>query len=152
MKKLTFNMICSLLFGLEEGTRRDKFLECFQQMIEGMWSVPLNLPFTRYNCTIKASMSVQNMLKEFLDEKRKKLDLGDASPKQDLISFMLSTRSEENGEVLTEKEIIHNAMLVMVAGHDTTSVLLTFILRFLANEPTIYAAVLQGISQRHKLS
>ncbi|KAH7546694.1 hypothetical protein FEM48_Zijuj01G0228800 [Ziziphus jujuba var. spinosa] len=83
------------------------------------------------------------MLKEFIDERRKKLKLGDASPKQDLISCMLGMGNKENEEVLTEKEIVHNAMLVMVSRHDTTSILHTFILRFLANEPAIYAAVPQ---------
>lgn len=46
--------------------------------------------------------------------------------------------------LLTEKEIIHNVMISMVAGYDTSSGLLTFIMRFLANEPAIYAAVVQG--------
>ncbi|KAK9938486.1 hypothetical protein M0R45_015219 [Rubus argutus] len=32
MKKLTFNIICSLLFGLERGTRRDEFVEGFQKL------------------------------------------------------------------------------------------------------------------------
>lgn len=58
---------------------------------------------------------------------------------------MLGMGNKENEEVLTEKEIVHNAMLVMVSRHDTTSILHTFILRFLANEPAIYAAVPQGI-------
>ncbi|KAE8125587.1 hypothetical protein FH972_020370 [Carpinus fangiana] len=48
-----------------------------------------------------------------------------------------------NEEVLTEDEIVHNVMLIMVAGHDTSSVLMTFIMRLLANEPAVYAAVLQ---------
>ncbi|EXB50285.1 Cytochrome P450 [Morus notabilis] len=100
MKVLTFNIICSLLFGLERGARRDKLIDCFQQMIEGM-----------------------------------------------------CFRNEEDEDVMTEKEILHNVMLVMIAGHDTSSVLITFILRFLANEPSIYEAVLQEqeeISQSKK--
>jgi cytochrome P450 family 26 subfamily A len=52
---------------------------------------------------------------------------------------------EDDKQVLTENEIIHNAMLVMVAGHDTSSVLITFIIRLLANEPAICEAVLQGM-------
>ncbi|KAK2639670.1 hypothetical protein Ddye_027465 [Dipteronia dyeriana] len=34
-------------------------------------------------------------------------------------------------------------MFVMVAGHDTSSVLNTFLVRLLANDPAVYAAVLQ---------
>ncbi|KAF3453481.1 hypothetical protein FNV43_RR03921 [Rhamnella rubrinervis] len=143
MKILTFNLICSLLFDLEQGTRRDKFLECFQQMIEGIWSVPLKLPFTRYNRSLKASMRVRNMVKELINEKRKKLEQEGASPRQDLITCMLSIRNEDGEKVLTEKEIVHNVMVVMVAGYETSSALITFIIRFLSIEPAIYAAVVQ---------
>ncbi|KAK9151803.1 hypothetical protein Syun_010112 [Stephania yunnanensis] len=58
MKSLTFNTICSHLFGLEAGTRREEFLASFQRMIEGMWSVPMNFPFTRFNRSLEASLRV----------------------------------------------------------------------------------------------
>ncbi|KAL6205514.1 hypothetical protein ACLB2K_022772 [Fragaria x ananassa] len=143
MKNLTFNIICSLLFGLERGIRREQFVECFQTMIEGMWSVPVNFPFTRYNSSLKASKRVQNMLKELIHEKRIQLEQKKASPQQDLITCFLSIRNEEGEEELTELEMVHNVMVVMVAGHDTSSVLITFLLRLLANEPVVYAALLQ---------
>ncbi|CAL2254604.1 unnamed protein product [Prunus armeniaca] len=143
MKILTFNIMCSLLFGLEQGTRRDELVECFQQMIEGMWSVPVNFPFTRYNRSLKASRRVQNMIKELISEKRAELEQKTISPLQDLVTCLLSIRNDDNEEVITEKEILHNIMLIMVAGHDTSSVVLTFLFRSLANEPAVYEALLQ---------
>lgn len=144
MKNLTFNIICSLLFGIERGFQRDKYIDYFQQMLEGMWSVPLNLPFTRFNCSLKASAKVQELLKELLQEKRVQLLKG-AAPNQDLLSCLLTIRDEDGQELISEKEIIDNTMLVMVAGHDTSSVLITFMVRLLANDPTVYEAVLKGI-------
>lgn len=73
-----------------------------------------------------------------------KLKQKNASTHEDLISCLLSIRDENGEEVITEKEIIHNVMLVMVAGYDTSSVLITFLIRLLAKDPAIYAAVLQG--------
>nr|GMD51356.1 cytochrome P450 716B1-like [Ipomoea batatas] len=144
MKTLTFNIICSLLFGLETGARRDQFICHFQQMIAGMWSIPINLPFTRFNGSLKASAKVRKMLKELIQEKRFKLEQKGASSHQDLITCLLSVRGEEgNEELISEDEIIHNAMLIMVAGHDTSSVLITFMVRLLANNPSIYEAVLK---------
>ncbi|KAG6637573.1 hypothetical protein CIPAW_11G188000 [Carya illinoinensis] len=101
------------------------------KMTEGMWSVPLNLPFTRYNRGLRAS------------EKRVELEHKAASPHQDLISCLLGIRNEDNEEALTVDEIVHNVMVVMVAGFDTSSVLITFIIRLLANEPAVYASVVQ---------
>lgn len=145
MKTLTFNIVCSLLFGLEQGTRRERMIECFQVMIGGVWSIPINLPFTRYNQSRRASIKIQEMLKNLLDEKRVELEVKGTSPHQDLITCLLSIKNKEHEQVLTEKEIIHNIILVMVAGYDTSSVLITFMVRFLANNPTVYAAVLQGM-------
>ncbi|KAE8125581.1 hypothetical protein FH972_020364 [Carpinus fangiana] len=129
--------------GVERGARRDKFVACFQEMLVGMWVVPVNLPFTRYNRGLKASATVQNMVKDLIIEKRVELEQKGASPHQDLITCLLSIRKEDNEEALTENEIVHNVMLVMVAGHDTSSLLMTFIMRLLANEHAVYAAVLQ---------
>ncbi|KAJ6951054.1 hypothetical protein NC651_004650 [Populus alba x Populus x berolinensis] len=104
MKKLSFDVICSLLFGIEQGgTRRDKLVTWFQQMIGGIWSVPINLPFTRFNRGLRASARVRNFLKDLIAENRMELK----------------------------------------KGHDTSAILITFMIRLLAIEPSIYAAVLQ---------
>jgi cytochrome P450 family 26 subfamily A len=144
MKTLTFNIISSLLFGLESGKQRDQFINPFQELMKGVVSVPINIPFTRYNRSLKASARIQNMLKEIVHQKTVEQEKSGVNPRQDLISCLLNM-VEDDKQVLTEKEIIHNAMLVMVAGYDTSSVLITFIIRILANEPAICAAVLQGI-------
>lgn len=144
MKTLTFNIICSLLFGLERGAQRDQMIHYFQQMIEGIWSIPINLPFTRFNCSLKASKDVQKMLKQLVSEKHHEFDNNLASSHQDLITCLLSIRGENNQELISETEIIHNVMLIMVAGYDTSSVLITFIVRLLAKYPNIYTAVLKG--------
>ena len=85
------------------------------------------------------------MVRELIHEKRVELERKGASPHQDLITCMLSNRNENNEEAVTEKEIVDNVILVMVAGHETSAVLITFIMRLLANEPAVYAAVLEGI-------
>ncbi|KAH9651623.1 Taxane 13-alpha-hydroxylase [Citrus sinensis] len=87
MKTLTFNIICSFLFGLERGKQRDQFLGGLQDMIKGAWA--------------------------------------------------------ENEVLISDDEIVHNVMLVMVAGHDTSAILITFLMRLFANDPAVYAAVLQ---------
>lgn len=113
-----------------------------------MWSVPINVPFTRYNRSLRASARIQNILKEIVQKKKIELKQNAASARQDLISFLLGMVDEDGKQVMSEKEIFHNIKLVMVAGHDTSAVLITFIIRLLANEPAIYAAVLQGMHQQ----
>ncbi|PKI67691.1 hypothetical protein CRG98_011904 [Punica granatum] len=142
MKNLTFNIICTLLFGIERGIRRDDLIKCFQHMIRGMWSIPVKLPFTTFSRAIRARWKAEKILKEVIEEKRAEIGQNSNSNPRDLISSLLSSGSRED-EAITEEEILHNSMLVMVAGHDTSSVLITFIVRLLANEPAVYSAVLQ---------
>lgn len=85
------------------------------------------------------------MVKELIREKRMQLEQKTALPLQDLITCLLSIRNVDNEEELTEKEILHNIIVVMAAGYDTSSVVITFLLRLLANEPAVYAALLQGM-------
>ena len=146
MKTLTFNIICSLIIGVEGGIRREKFLGRFQEMIEGIWSVPINLPFTRYSRSLQASTKIRSMIKELMRDKEEELENG-ASAHQDLITCLLSMRGKDK-QLLTEKEIVDNVLLVMTAGHDTAAVLITFMVRLLANDPLVYTAVLKGTNTK----
>ncbi|XP_011095373.1 taxadiene 5-alpha hydroxylase-like [Sesamum indicum] len=141
MKTLTFNIICSLLFGVERGARRDSLIQYFQHIMAGVWSFPVNLPFTRFNRSLKASAEIQRILKQLISEKRIELENG-ASSHQDLITCLLSIRGEDDQELMSEDEIVQNVMLIMIGGYDTSSVLITFIIQILANDPNIHAAVL----------
>ncbi|PIA27480.1 hypothetical protein AQUCO_07700033v1 [Aquilegia coerulea] len=143
MKTLSFNIICSLLFGLEAGARRQKFVIWFGQMMDGMWSVPVNLPLTPFNRGIRASSKIQNMVMDIIQEKRLALEKQEVSPHQDLITSLLTIRGEDGTALLSEREMVDNIMLIMTAGYDTSSILMTFMVRLLANDPVVYAAVLK---------
>ncbi|KAK3188345.1 hypothetical protein Dsin_027906 [Dipteronia sinensis] len=147
MKSLTFNIMSSLIFGVEQGARRDAFVEHFQHIINGVLSMPVNLPFTRFNRSLRASAKVRVMVKELLREKRQALKQqhtsAAASANQDLISCLISLRNEDDSVLLTDEEIIDNALVIMVAGHDTSSILITFMIRLLANDPSVYATIVQ---------
>lgn len=62
MKTLTFSIMSSLLFGIEEGDqRRDALVKLFQQIIDGIFTIPVNLPFTRFNRSLQASKKVKEL-------------------------------------------------------------------------------------------
>ncbi|KAJ7960748.1 Cytochrome P450 [Quillaja saponaria] len=143
MKIMTFNIICSLLFGLEQGKQRDQFLSSFEEMLKGLWALPINLPFTQYNRGLRESVRARDLVKELVQEKRVLLEKNGASPHQDLIAFLLSMHDEDGKQVLTEKEIVQNVVLGLLGGYETSAITITFIIRQLANEPTVCAAVLQ---------
>ncbi|CAM0878680.1 unnamed protein product [Alopecurus aequalis] len=138
MKRLTFNVISSLLFGLEAGETRDALAEDFERLLEGMFVIPVNLPFTAFSRSLKASTRARRLL-EGITRERDTLQQGHG----DLISRLLSLTDEKGDRLVTNEEIVDNCMLSLFAGHDTTSVLITFMVRHLANDPVTLAAMVQ---------
>ncbi|KAM0914650.1 hypothetical protein ACQ4PT_011365 [Festuca glaucescens] len=141
MKRLTFNIISALVFGLEASAVRDAFADDVGSMLAGMTEIPVNLPFTKFRRSIKARQRARRLLEGIMREK--KAEQGD-SPDKNLISHLLNMRDEHGEQVLTHEEIVDNSLIAMIAGHDTASTLLTFMIRHLANDPATLAALVQG--------
>jgi cytochrome P450 family 26 subfamily A len=60
MKTLTFNILSSLIIGIEQGEKRDILVELFQELLKGVLSVPINLPFTCFNQLLKGTTTQLN--------------------------------------------------------------------------------------------
>ncbi|KAF2922890.1 cytochrome P450 716B1 [Oryza sativa Japonica Group] len=142
MKTLAFDVIATLLFGLDRGAIREQLADAFDGMHEGLWTVPVDLPFTPFRRGLMASARARRLVEATVREKAAKLEHGESSPSDDLISCLLSLR-DGGRQLLTEEEIVDNSVLALVAGHDTSAVLLTFMLRHLANDPATLAAMAQ---------
>ncbi|XP_047067306.1 cytochrome P450 716B1-like [Lolium rigidum] len=137
MKSLTFDIMCTVIFGLgreDHAAVRRELLAGFEPLVRGIWSIPVNLPFTTFGKCLAASQRGRRAVAGVLKEKRAKLERGDSSPSDDLMTRMLS-------EGTAEEEIIDNVMFVMVAAHDTTATLLTFLIQHLDANRDAYARV-----------
>ncbi|KAK9064186.1 hypothetical protein SSX86_015566 [Deinandra increscens subsp. villosa] len=145
MKVLTFNIICSLLFGIERGPKREKMLPLFQDLIEGLLSIPINLPFTKFGRGIIAREKLVPMISQLIREKREALEEQNQqhNSHKDLITSLLSIHDNDSSTMMSEEEIIDNILALMVAGYDTTSVLLTFLVKLLANDKSIYSTIVR---------
>ncbi|RLM87256.1 putative cytochrome P450 superfamily protein [Panicum miliaceum] len=141
MKRLTFDIISLLLFGLERGAVRDTLFREFVDVMEGTWAVPLNLPFTAFSRSLKASARIHRVFTGIARETQAKLERGEASRSSDLIACLLSLTDDSGAPLLSEEEIVDNAMVSLIAGHDTSSILLTFLIRQLADDPDTLAAM-----------
>ncbi|KAG6415669.1 hypothetical protein SASPL_123083 [Salvia splendens] len=136
MKTLTFNMICTLLFGMERGERRQTLVRLFEQLIEGALVLPINLPFTRFNRSIRARSKIGAIIMELIREKREKVERGEKG--HDLITSMLSMCDDAGSPLLSDQEIEENCAVAMIAGHETTSALLTYLVKLVAEHPSVY--------------
>ncbi|WVZ53070.1 hypothetical protein U9M48_004058 [Paspalum notatum var. saurae] len=137
MKSLTFDVMCTALFGMErDGAVRRELSTEFQQLVKGIWAVPLNLPFSTFSRCLAASRRGRRAVAGVIEERRAKLERGESSPADDIVTHMLA-----NG--LPDEQILDNVMFLMVAAHDTTAAFITFLLRHLDANRDAYAKVVQ---------
>jgi cytochrome P450 len=141
MKRLTFDILCALLFGLEMGAVRDALSDELERMFDGMLAIPVNLPFTAFRRSLGAGRRCRQLLHRITRENKAKLG---ASPNNDLISQLLSMTDDHGEQLLTNEEIVDSSVGTLIAGHDTTSTLMTFMVRQLANDPDTLSSMVQG--------
>ncbi|CAL4981502.1 unnamed protein product [Urochloa decumbens] len=135
MKELTFEVMSTVLFGLDAAARRELSAE-FQQLARGIWAVPLDLPFSTFRRCLAASRRGRRAVAAVVEERKGRLRRGESSPDDDVLTHMLAGG-------LPDEEIADNVIFLMIAAHDTTAALITFLLRHLDANKDAYAKVLQ---------
>ncbi|KAM7459679.1 hypothetical protein LguiA_036673 [Lonicera macranthoides] len=141
-KNLTFSLSCKLFMSVEDPGLVTRFAHNFELVTTGLLSVPINLPGTAFNRAIKAANSLREELSPIIKRKR-----NDLSEKRDVATYDLLSKilmfSDEDGKFLNEMEIADMILGILIASHDTTSTVMTFVVYYLADHPDVYAKVLQ---------
>jgi cytochrome P450 len=142
MIRITLNVITRCMFG--SGMTNDEVAEAgkhFQVAFDVMNRIVAN-PFTAY-CLIH-NIKIP-LVRKFYSEK-KILDgivntiissyrKQDNSQKKDLLSMLMDARDEETGTGMTDEQIRDEVMTFFLAGHETTTLALTWTLYLLAKNP-----------------
>ncbi|KAF5477625.1 hypothetical protein F2P56_004245, partial [Juglans regia] len=131
MKIFAFNVALLSIFGKDEVLYREDLKRCYYILEKGYNSMPINLPGTPFNKSMKAREELAQILAKILSTRRQmKLDHKDL-----LGSFM----GEKEG--LTDEQIADNIIGVIFAARDTTASILTWILKYLGENPSVLQAV-----------
>ncbi|MFS8009065.1 putative cytochrome P450 [Helianthus anomalus] len=142
VKVYAFELACRLFMSLEEPNHIAKLGSLFNIFLKGILELPINIPGTRFYSANKAAAAIRTELMMIIKARRVELEEGKASSSQDLLSHLL-TSSDENGRYLTEKDIANNILLLLFAGHDTSTVAITLLIKSLGEHPDVYDKVLQ---------
>lgn len=149
MKKITFNITCSVLFGLPDGKEKDELVEDFAVVLKGIWAIPLNFPGTVFHRAMRARKRLCKRLSNMVTIRRKQIleeeQLSDVRGRhhEDVISSLLALR-DENGDPLQEVEILDHFVSLIIASHDTTAIVLSLLVRHLARDADVFNKVYQG--------
>ncbi|KAG8645525.1 abscisic acid 8'-hydroxylase CYP707A2-like [Manihot esculenta] len=131
MKTYTFNVALLSIFGKDEFLYREDLKRCYYILEKGYNSMPINLPGTLFNKSMKARKELAQILAKILSSRRQmKLD------KNDLLGSFMGDK-----EGLTDDQIADNIIGVIFAARDTTASVLTWILKYLGENPSVLQAV-----------
>lgn len=142
VKLYAFELACRLFLSLEEPNHIAKLASLFDVFLKGIIELPIDFPGTRFYSSKKAAAAIRIELMSLIKARRVALEEGKASSSQDLLSHLL-TSSDENGKFLTEWEIANNILLLLFAGHDTSTVSITLLMKRIGEHPDVYDKVLK---------
>jgi cytochrome P450 len=129
-KQLTFDIASELLVGTKAGDDSARLSRLFDTLTKGLFAVnPLPLPLTRFGKAIAARNEILDHIAKVVRERQK-------NPAQDALSLLIQAKDEE-GKSLGQKELIAQALLLLFAGHETTTSMLTWLCVELARHPEV---------------
>ena len=147
MKKLTFEIASQLLIGSSSGEMTDRLSGWFTDLTNGLFSPALPWSWTPYGKALKARDALLNHLEKFIEDRFQ-------HPTQDALGLLVQAEDEE-GDRLTLQELKVQALLMLFAGHETTTSMMTSLVMALAQHPDILHRARQeqkALSQEGALS
>ncbi|KAB8293717.1 hypothetical protein EYC80_009202 [Monilinia laxa] len=85
---------------------------------------------------------LQSVAKELLAERR-----ANPNDKKDLLNAMINGRDPKTGKGLPDSNILNNMITFLIAGHETTSGMLSFLFYNLLKNPSAYQAVQREVDE-----
>ncbi|KAJ9707694.1 hypothetical protein PVL29_002645 [Vitis rotundifolia] len=131
MKTYTFNVALLSIFGKDEILYREELKRCYYILEKGYNSMPINIPGTLFNKSMKARKELAQILAKILSTRRQAN--GDHN---DLLGSFMGDK-----EGLTDEQIADNIIGVIFAARDTTASVLTWILKYLGENQSVLQAV-----------
>ncbi|KAL8217270.1 hypothetical protein R6Q57_024107 [Mikania cordata] len=142
VKSYLFELACGLFLSLEDPKQVSELGSLFKTFLKGLGELPISIPGTHFYRAKNATNAIKKQLMVIIKQRRQTIRKENASSFKDLLSHLLSS-SDENGRFLSEIEIANNIMLLLFAGHDTSAVLITLLMKSLGEHPHIYENVLK---------
>nr|AFP74114.1 ABA 8'-hydroxylase CYP707A1 [Phelipanche ramosa]AIU34491.1 ABA 8'-hydroxylase CYP707A1 [Phelipanche ramosa] len=131
MKTYTFNVALLSIFGKDEVLYREDLKRCYYNLEKGYNSMPINFPGTLFYKAMKARNELAQIVAKIVSLRREM--------KQDNTDLLASFMRDD--EDLSDELIADNIIGVIFAARDTTASVLTWILKYLAENPTVLQAV-----------
>lgn len=139
MEALTLEIAAQLLSGIETGEQSRYFSQQFRQFARGLLvMLPLNLPFLRYGQALQARQRISEYLSGIISQRRLR-------PTSDVLGLLAQSHTTD-GKDLSDDELIAQTLIMLFAGHETTSSLITWFFYEVSRRPDLQAQLQEEIA------
>jgi cytochrome P450 len=142
MTDLTMSIIGKALFDADVFTETDELGAAMMQMLQyishavsSLFPPPYNWPLPNHRRTRKAVQLLRNHIQGFIDERR-----ASSIEKNDFLSILLKAR-DEDGNPMSDDQLLAECLTLFGAGHETTATALTWAWYLLCQHPESYQKV-----------
>lgn len=140
MSELTLDVIGRTIFGLNLRSEAEDMAAALNTVLEGFASgigpmaSPLSrIPTTRRQREIRAIEELDAIVDDMLERRVQEIDQGHIG--SDLLTMMLTSTDDAGAPSFTGEEVRDEAMTLVLAGHETTALTLTWSWHLLATNP-----------------
>ncbi|XP_074010806.1 cytochrome P450 26C1-like [Numenius arquata] len=141
-KTLTFRIAARILLGLRLEEKQFKDLaKTFEQLVENLFSLPLNIPFSGLRKGIKARDTLHGFMEKAIQEKLQRSTPEDHS---DALDFIINS-AKEHGREFTMQELKESAIELIFAAFFTTASASTSLILLLLKHPAVIDKIRQEL-------
>lgn len=132
LRQLTLLITCRLLLGTQAEKEIKNLIQYFSELIAGIRTVlRWDIPLTKFGRALNARRQLEAFLYSIIEQRRKQENYSEA---QDVLGLLLSS-TDEDGNQLSDLEIITQSLQLLFGGHETTAKLLCWTLFELSSHP-----------------
>ncbi|KAG1363211.1 putative Abscisic acid 8'-hydroxylase 1 [Cocos nucifera] len=133
----TLKVIAHMIMSLEPyGEEQEKFRANFKLISSSFASLPFKIPGCAFHRGLEARNRMYAMLDSIISKRRDGRDIH-----KDFLQTLLRKHSKEetddDSDKLTDAQLKDNILTLLVAGHDTTTAALTWLIKFLGENPDV---------------
>ena len=142
MQRLTQNVIVKTLFGLDDKEKAARLSELMHKLTKVMAMgalLPSNIPGSPYHQALQISQTFDAEIRAIIEQKRTQREA------TDILSVLIQTH-DEDGEKLSDDQLIGHIFALYAAGHQTTANALTWTNFLLEQHPHVLADLLDELN------
>ncbi|KAK4804846.1 hypothetical protein SAY86_004663 [Trapa natans] len=141
-KTFTLSLASHFFLGLADHQlgRITRLAGEFDDVSVGLHCIPWKIPGTVFYRASKGASAIRKELLSIIKEKKAALDRGEKT--HDILSFMILATDPGSGRFMPENEIADKMMGLLTAGYNTVASAITFLMKFVGEQPHIYHQIL----------